>query len=100
MHIAYSGVARVSAARDGSWICRPSKFCLIPQKFFDDLFFEATLCLASKSFKIKMVKSYFIYGNVLKLERYTVINVMRNTTVELTILLKLLAFKKCAFAFS
>ena len=47
-----------------------------------------------------MVKSYFIYGNVLKVERYTVINVMRNTTAELTILLKLLAFKKCAFAFS
>ena len=47
-----------------------------------------------------MVKSYFIYGKVLKVERYTVINVMRNTTAELTILLKLLAFKKCAFAFS
>ena len=50
-------------------------------------------CLASKKFKIKMVKSYFIYGKVLKVERYNVIIVMRNTTVELTILLKLLAFK-------
>ena len=57
-------------------------------------------CLASKNFKIKMVKSYFIYGKVLKVERYSVINVMRNTTAELTIVLKLLAFKKCAFAFS
>ena len=47
-----------------------------------------------------MVKLYFINGKVLKVERYTVINVMRNTTAELTILLKLLAFKKCAFAFS
>ena len=48
-----------------------------------------------------MVKSYFIlYGKVLKVERYTVINVMRNTTAELKILLKLLAYKKFAFAFS
>ena len=45
-------------------------------------------CLASKNFKIKMVKSYFKYGNVLKVERYTVINVMRNTTAELTILFR------------
>ena len=56
-------------------------------------------CLASKNFKIKMVKSYFIYGKMLRVERYTVINVMRNATAELTILLKLLAFKKCAIAF-
>ena len=36
----YSGVARVSAARGGPQICRPSRFCLIPQYFFDDLFLD------------------------------------------------------------
>ena len=47
MHIAYSGVARVSAARDGSWICRPSKFLShTPKIFLTTFFFEATLFFA------------------------------------------------------
>ena len=55
MHIAYSGVARVSAALDGSWICRPGRildlppveiFVSYPKNFLTTFFFEASLFFA------------------------------------------------------
>ena len=41
-----SGIARVSAARGGSYICRPSRFLSHIPKFFDDLFFGLSLLFA------------------------------------------------------